>query len=143
MMRRLYSDANEHEKCGRKRSARGDGSTSWGGIGGQGVAAYVEKGGFGFNDDATYNLIPAVHITHNGNNAKYTLLYSHGNAEDLGLISSFLSDLARLLQVDILCYDYSGYGVGIDIDYVTEFFVGYDNEIHFLARGGEPRTLRR
>ena len=83
-----------------------------------------------------YNLIPAVHITHNSvghasatSGRKYTLLYSHGNAEDLGLIASFLSDLARLLQIDILCYDYSGYGVSTDEAYVAEFFLSFDREI--------------
>lgn len=90
-------------------------------------------------DDDDSNLIPAIHITHNdkgpGNtNAsrakKYTLLYSHGNAEDLGLISSFLSDLARLLQVDILCYDYSGYGVSTDEASVAEFFKGFGSEVN-------------
>lgn len=94
------------------------------------------------NDQATadgpprYNLIPAVHITHNSvghasatSGRKYTLLYSHGNAEDLGLIASFLSDLARLLQIDILCYDYSGYGVSTDEAYVAEFYLGFHREI--------------
>ena len=83
-----------------------------------------------------YNLIPAVHITHNSvghasatSGRKYTLLYSHGNAEDLGLIASFLSDLARLLQIDILCYDYSGYGVSTDEAYVAEFYLGFEREI--------------
>jgi pimeloyl-ACP methyl ester carboxylesterase len=114
-----------------------------------------------------WNLIPAIHITHNSSSssgssssssggeddnallqsnrsnrsnttnnnarssssARYTLLYSHGNAEDLGLTASFLCDLARLLQIDILCYDYSGYGMSIDEAYVYEFYSKFGNEI--------------
>jgi pimeloyl-ACP methyl ester carboxylesterase len=62
--------------------------------------------------------------------ARYTLLYSHGNAEDLGLTASFLCDLARLLQIDILCYDYSGYGMSIDESYVYEFYSKFGNEVY-------------
>jgi len=101
------------------------------------------------NDDGEFLLIPAIHVTHDKPDAsnggaggqpqaqahhqaqahKYTLLYSHGNAEDLGLIASFLSDLARLLQVNVMCYDYSGYGVGTDEGHVAEFWRGYGREV--------------
>ncbi|KAL9179058.1 hypothetical protein ACHAXT_000100 [Thalassiosira profunda] len=79
-------------------------------------------------------LIPAIHIAHTDvgqahPNGRYTLLYSHGNAEDLGLISSFLVDLARLLQVNVLCYDYSGYGVSADEASVETFFNAYQTQI--------------
>mmetsp|Transcript_32659 Transcript_32659/g.68981 ORF Transcript_32659/g.68981 Transcript_32659/m.68981 type:complete len:781 (+) Transcript_32659:740-3082(+) len=105
-----------------------------------------------------WSLIPAIHITHNNgtynsigaqhqhqqqhqqqsiNNTnsssnssqRYTLLYSHGNAEDLGLISSFLVDLARLLKIDVLCYDYSGYGVSAHEESVYEFWKGYGTKV--------------
>ena len=42
--------------------------------------------------------------------SKYTLLYSHGNAVDLGLMSTFFIWLSHRLQMDIFSYDYSGYG---------------------------------
>jgi hypothetical protein len=42
--------------------------------------------------------------------AIYTILYSHGNAEDLGMLSSYLADLSKILHVNILAYDYTGYG---------------------------------
>jgi len=44
--------------------------------------------------------------------ARYTLLYSHGNAEDLGMIYNYLVEISELLNVNILAYDYSGYGLG-------------------------------
>lgn len=43
-------------------------------------------------------------------NAKVTILFSHGNAEDLGMIYDWFNDLARVLRVNIMAYDYSGYG---------------------------------
>jgi len=43
-------------------------------------------------------------------NAQVTILFSHGNAEDLGMIYDWFNDLARVLRVNIMAYDYSGYG---------------------------------
>ncbi|HEY9815312.1 MAG TPA: alpha/beta hydrolase [Candidatus Obscuribacterales bacterium] len=43
-------------------------------------------------------------------NADYTLLYSHGNAEDLGLIAPVL-DVLYSAGVSVVSYDYSGYGL--------------------------------
>uniref|UniRef100_A0A061QKR2 Abhydrolase domain-containing protein fam108c1-like n=1 Tax=Tetraselmis sp. GSL018 TaxID=582737 RepID=A0A061QKR2_9CHLO len=42
--------------------------------------------------------------------ARKTLLYSHGNAVDLGQLQPFLRDLSEQLHVNIMSYDYSGYG---------------------------------
>lgn len=41
---------------------------------------------------------------------KFTILFSHGNAVDLGQMSSFYLGLAARLGVNIFSYDYSGYG---------------------------------
>lgn len=41
--------------------------------------------------------------------AEYTVLFSHGNAEDLGTIDSYLKEYYRH-QFSILAYDYPGYG---------------------------------
>ncbi|EEC47093.1 predicted protein [Phaeodactylum tricornutum CCAP 1055/1] len=43
-------------------------------------------------------------------NASVTILFSHGNAEDLGMIYDWFNDLARVLRVNIMAYDYTGYG---------------------------------
>mmetsp|Transcript_14503 Transcript_14503/g.27286 ORF Transcript_14503/g.27286 Transcript_14503/m.27286 type:complete len:278 (-) Transcript_14503:61-894(-) len=42
--------------------------------------------------------------------SKITLIYSHANAEDLGIMFIWLKCLARRLDVNILAYDYTGYG---------------------------------
>ncbi|XP_042022144.1 alpha/beta hydrolase domain-containing protein 17C-like isoform X1 [Salvia splendens] len=42
--------------------------------------------------------------------AKLTLLYSHGNAADLGQMYDLFSELSFHLRVNLMGYDYSGYG---------------------------------
>ncbi|KAL1521093.1 hypothetical protein AB1Y20_022647 [Prymnesium parvum] len=51
--------------------------------------------------------IPAFHIR-NGN--ALTVLVSHANAEDLGIVLAFWSWISEALGVDVLAYEYSGYG---------------------------------
>ncbi|KAK3514506.1 hypothetical protein QTP70_018651 [Hemibagrus guttatus] len=42
--------------------------------------------------------------------ARYTMLFSHGNAVDLGQMSSFYVGLGSRINCNIFSYDYSGYG---------------------------------
>ncbi|CAH9070400.1 unnamed protein product [Cuscuta epithymum] len=42
--------------------------------------------------------------------ARFTVLYSHGNAADLGQMSGLFLELRAHLRVNIMSYDYSGYG---------------------------------
>ena len=51
--------------------------------------------------------LPAFYIDHQ---AKTTLLFSHGNAEDLGMIYDWLSRVAVALHVNVFAYEYEGYG---------------------------------
>ncbi|WP_159785472.1 alpha/beta hydrolase [Sodalinema gerasimenkoae] len=51
--------------------------------------------------------ISAVHLPNE--EADYTILYSHGNAEDLGMILPRLADL-QSLGFGVFAYDYQGYG---------------------------------
>lgn len=54
-------------------------------------------------------VIPAFYIQRE--DAHFTLLFSHGNAEDLGLIIRYFRELSHILQVNIFAYDYTGYGM--------------------------------
>ncbi|KAK9271546.1 hypothetical protein L1049_002491 [Liquidambar formosana] len=54
------------------------------------------------------NDIVAVHVKHP--RASATLLYSHGNAADLGQMFPLFVELSLRLRVNLLGYDYSGYG---------------------------------
>jgi len=60
-------------------------------------------------------------------NSKYTIVFSHGNAEDLGGVEDWMCELSKSLQVDVVGYDYSGYGystssLGLPIVQTTEAF---------------------
>ena len=41
----------------------------------------------------------------------YTILFSHGNAVDIGQMSSFYVGLGSRINCNIMAYDYSGYGI--------------------------------
>ena len=43
--------------------------------------------------------------------AKSTILFSHGNATDIGHMRDHLLDMAIALKCNISCYDYTGYGM--------------------------------
>lgn len=43
--------------------------------------------------------------------ADKTILFSHGNAEDIGISKLWLENLSKQLNVNILAYDYAGYGL--------------------------------
>ena len=54
------------------------------------------------------NTIAAMHLKRRG--ANVTILYSHGNAEDLNTCYGWIRRLSRVLNVNVFGYDYSGYG---------------------------------
>ena len=68
------------------------------------------------NFDAFYtktkrgNKIACLHIRNPKKDVKYTILFSHGNAADLGMLTGFYCRLVHHLNVNIFSYDYSGYG---------------------------------
>jgi fermentation-respiration switch protein FrsA (DUF1100 family) len=43
--------------------------------------------------------------------ARYTLIYFHGNAEDLGYVEPFIRELRDRLGVSVFGWDYRGYGL--------------------------------
>lgn len=51
--------------------------------------------------------ISAVYLPHS--NATYTVLYSHGNGEDLGDVRPLLAQI-QAIGVNVFAYDYRGYG---------------------------------
>jgi abhydrolase domain-containing protein 17 len=53
--------------------------------------------------------IPAIHVRYP--NSRYTILHSHGNAEDVGLVLGYLEHLSDSLGVDVLAYEYPGYSI--------------------------------
>eukprot|EP00929_Paragymnodinium_shiwhaense_P044969 TRINITY_DN23034_c0_g1_i1.p1 TRINITY_DN23034_c0_g1~~TRINITY_DN23034_c0_g1_i1.p1 ORF type:complete len:269 (-),score=42.99 TRINITY_DN23034_c0_g1_i1:135-941(-) len=56
--------------------------------------------------------IPACYVRAPGKQpAKMTFLYSHGNAEDLGLHLDYIDALARATGADVFSYEYVGYSL--------------------------------
>tara|TARA_B110000211_G_scaffold225588_1_gene278011 strand:+ start:49 stop:804 length:756 start_codon:yes stop_codon:yes gene_type:complete len=60
--------------------------------------------------------IPITHIRHKTPNT--LIFYSHGNAEDLYSIQDYLQGLSQELSVDIISWDYAGYGLHKTLDTV-------------------------
>nr|GMD82849.1 protein ABHD17B [Ipomoea batatas] len=58
--------------------------------------------------------------------ARLTLLYSHGNAADLGQMQDLFIELRAHLRINIMSYDYSGYGASSGKP--TEFNTYHDIE---------------
>lgn len=56
------------------------------------------------------DVIPALYIRYSMGSNKI-LLYFHANAEDLGMISTSMSQISQYLQVNILAIEYPGYGI--------------------------------
>jgi fermentation-respiration switch protein FrsA (DUF1100 family) len=53
--------------------------------------------------------LPALHVKMPG--AIYTILYSHGNAEDLSLVMDDVQYMAETTNANVLAYDYVGYSL--------------------------------
>merc|ERR1712070_249557 len=47
-------------------------------------------------------------------NSTMTILFSHGNAEDIGQIYNWFWEFSKKLNVNIMAYDYAGYGKSTD-----------------------------
>lgn len=48
---------------------------------------------------------------HRREGARFTLIYSHGNATDIGAMHDRCVGIADALGVNVLSYDYTGYGM--------------------------------
>eukprot|EP00188_Purpureofilum_apyrenoidigerum_P002889 Plantae.Rhodophyta-Purpureofilum_apyrenoidigerum.ctg29423.p1 GENE.Plantae.Rhodophyta-Purpureofilum_apyrenoidigerum.ctg29423~~Plantae.Rhodophyta-Purpureofilum_apyrenoidigerum.ctg29423.p1 ORF type:complete len:249 (-),score=32.63 Plantae.Rhodophyta-Purpureofilum_apyrenoidigerum.ctg29423:254-1000(-) len=55
-------------------------------------------------------MFPLLHLRRRQQRSKYTILYSHGNAEDLGICAPFLEAMSLVIDCDVVGYDYCGYG---------------------------------
>ena len=51
--------------------------------------------------------IPAFYLDRRSN---ATIIFSHGNAEDLGMIYEHCVEFTKELNVNLIAYDYEGYG---------------------------------
>ncbi|XP_037530691.1 alpha/beta hydrolase domain-containing protein 17A [Nematolebias whitei] len=64
--------------------------------------------------------------------ARFTVLFSHGNAVDLGQMSSFYIGLGTRINCNIFSYDYSGYGVSTGKPTEKNLYADIDAAWHAL-----------
>jgi fermentation-respiration switch protein FrsA (DUF1100 family) len=65
--------------------------------------------------------------------SKYTILYAHGNAEDLGDIRQILEDLKQL-GFSVFAYDYRGYGTSQGIPTEQNAYKDIDTAYNYLTQ---------
>lgn len=63
---------------------------------------------------------------------RFTILFSHGNAVDLGQMSSFYWGLGNRINCNIFSYDYSGYGVSTGKPSEKNLYADIDAAWHAL-----------
>lgn len=76
-------------------------------------------------------LISAVYLPNP--DARYTLLYSHGNAEDLATLAPFLEAL-RKMGFSVLAYDYHGYGTSTGAPSEKNAYADSDAAYNYLTQ---------
>jgi len=64
---------------------------------------------------------------------EYTVLYSHGNAEDIGASHQTMRKLSKQVGVNLLCYDYSGYGLSTGTVSEENCYLDIDAAYNFLT----------
>lgn len=71
---------------------------------------------------------------------RFTLLCSHGNAVDLGQMLPLYDELARILRVNIMAYDYRGYGLSSGVPAASAALADAAAALgHLLERHGRVR----
>lgn len=78
---------------------------------------------------AEREVIPAFFIDRD---AKYTFLFSHGNAEDLGLIIGSFRDVSYILEVNVFAFEYTGYGMSTGEPREEAFYADIDAAYKYL-----------
>lgn len=61
-------------------------------------------------DTKTQKKIPALFIDNKNCKSGFVILYSHGNSTDLGRMFRPLQELSLALNINVLAYEYNGYG---------------------------------
>ncbi|XP_077391098.1 alpha/beta hydrolase domain-containing protein 17A [Festucalex cinctus] len=76
-------------------------------------------------------------------NSRFTVLFSHGNAVDLGQMSSFYLGLGTRINCNVFSYDYSGYGVSGGKPTEKDLYADIDAAWHALRTryGVSPESI--
>lgn len=82
--------------------------------------------------------IAAVHIQRG---AQYTILYSHGNAEDVGLSLPYLDRMSECCQANVLAYEYCGYGLSEGEPSEDNCYLSIDAAYEYLKGKVDPKNI--
>jgi len=87
------------------------------------------------------NNIPCIHL-HNPD-ARFTILYSHANSEDIGQNYKFLKVLSFTLGCSIFAYEYSGYGLCKFNTTPSEenCYADIDAAYEYLTKAVDPKNI--
>jgi len=62
-----------------------------------------------------------------------TMLFSHGNSTDIGIMFSHLKDLCSKLRIDVFAYEYSGYGESSGVPSEADLYSDVEAAYHYLT----------
>jgi pimeloyl-ACP methyl ester carboxylesterase len=65
--------------------------------------------------------------------ADRTILFSHGNSTDIGIMFHHLRDICNHLKVDVFAYEYSGYGESTGVPSEADLYADIDAAYHYLT----------
>lgn len=87
--------------------------------------------------------VPCVILRCESRPARYTLLLSHGNMEDLGIATSDASSYTDVLGCDICLYEYSGFGIATGKPSEANCYADIEATYDFLVHdaGVNPNTI--
>lgn len=76
-------------------------------------------------------------------NVRFTLISSHGNAVDLGQLLPLYEQLAKLLKVNVLAYDYRGYGKSSGVPAASATLIDISTVLKFVLEeyGRRPEDI--
>lgn len=62
-----------------------------------------------------------------------TILFSHGNSTDIGIMFPHFRDMCNNLNVDVFAYEYSGYGESTGVPSEADLYSDIDAAYHYLV----------
>lgn len=66
-------------------------------------------------------------------NQNGTLIFSHGNSTDIGIMFDFLCEICKELRMDVFAYDYTGYGESSGSPSEADLYADIDAAYHYLV----------
>jgi hypothetical protein len=89
--------------------------------------------GFFVDSSRSRNRLACVMVRASSRPAPYTILLSHGNACDIGMLMPLVSNLMLVTKCNILLYDYSGYGLSSGIPTEKSIYADTQAVFHELC----------